>query len=91
MHKGSLQKVDYLKFEMFTGFNPDVALTCRYGSTLCHSRATCISDTFSGFCCRCERGFFGDGKACLPDGLPQRINGKVSGKINSATFTDQVH
>ena len=32
---------------------------------------------------------FGDGKNCLPDGIPQRVNGVVCGTINSVSVIEQ--
>jgi len=67
---------------------PQVAETCAVGSALCHSKAICV-DYNPGFCCQCTTGFVGNGRNCLTDGLPQRINGKVSGKVNGVTFQDE--
>ena len=35
----------------------------------------------------CKR--YGDGKTCLPNGIPQRVNGIVNGRINSADIVEQ--
>jgi nidogen (entactin) len=67
---------------------PQAAETCAIGAVLCHSKATCV-DHSPGFCCRCSAGFFGDGRNCLPEGMPQRINGKVSGSVNGVAFRDE--
>ena len=32
---------------------------------------------------------YGDGKSCLPNGIPQRVNGIVNGKINSVDVKEQ--
>ena len=32
---------------------------------------------------------FGDGKNCLPNGVPQRVNGVVGGTINSVSVVEQ--
>ncbi|XP_060821543.1 nidogen-like isoform X2 [Bombus pascuorum] len=58
---------------------------CRIGATTCHSRATCV-DYEVGFCCHCKQGFFGNGKSCLPNDIPLRVNGRVSGTINDVEF-----
>lgn len=39
---------------------PDVE-ECRLGLHHCHANATC-HNTFDGYNCECNRGFFGDGK-----------------------------
>uniref|UniRef100_A0A8C1N0X7 Nidogen 1a n=1 Tax=Cyprinus carpio TaxID=7962 RepID=A0A8C1N0X7_CYPCA len=35
----------------------------------------------SGRCCRCTPGYSGNGVQCVPDGVPQRMHGKVSGRV----------
>uniref|UniRef100_A0A671RAY4 Nidogen-1-like n=1 Tax=Sinocyclocheilus anshuiensis TaxID=1608454 RepID=A0A671RAY4_9TELE len=35
----------------------------------------------SGRCCQCEPGYYGNGVQCVSDGVPQRMNGKVSGRV----------
>ncbi|XP_073689749.1 nidogen-1-like [Garra rufa] len=35
----------------------------------------------SGRCCQCKPGYYGNGVQCVPDGIPQRMNGKVSGRV----------
>nr|XP_055025430.1 nidogen-1 [Misgurnus anguillicaudatus] len=35
----------------------------------------------SGRCCQCKPGFYGNGVQCVSEGVPQRMNGKVSGRI----------
>ena len=32
---------------------------------------------------------FGDGKNCLPNGIPQRVNGVVGGSMNSVSIVEQ--
>ncbi|KAK9309648.1 hypothetical protein QLX08_000853 [Tetragonisca angustula] len=60
-------------------------VNCRTGATTCHNRATCV-DYEVGFCCHCKQGFFGNGKSCLPNDIPLRVNGRVSGTINDVEF-----
>uniref|UniRef100_A0A1B6D9X9 Nidogen n=1 Tax=Clastoptera arizonana TaxID=38151 RepID=A0A1B6D9X9_9HEMI len=55
--------------------------TCNSHSTSCHSKADCI-DHVEGFCCKCLTGYFGNGRACLQEDIPLRVNGKVSFDIN---------
>uniref|UniRef100_A0A914VKD9 Nidogen-1 n=1 Tax=Plectus sambesii TaxID=2011161 RepID=A0A914VKD9_9BILA len=47
----------------------------------CHRDGECV-DLGHGYCCQCLPGYYGNGKECLKDGDPQRINGGFSGKIN---------
>ncbi len=69
--------------------NPTWGAQCRHGGdTFCHSRARCV-DHAGGSCCRCNPGHFGDGRNCLADGAPQRINGIVGGEVNTVDFSGQ--
>ncbi|XP_067097727.1 nidogen-2-like [Osmerus mordax] len=47
---------------------------------LCSQDGYC-ADHPTGPCCRCRSGYYGNGRRCLPQGVPQRLNGKVSGKL----------
>uniref|UniRef100_A0A5F9CGR4 Uncharacterized protein n=1 Tax=Oryctolagus cuniculus TaxID=9986 RepID=A0A5F9CGR4_RABIT len=38
-------------------------------------------DYATGFCCSCVAGYTGNGKQCVAEGSPQRVNGKVKGRI----------
>ncbi|XP_066245508.1 nidogen [Euwallacea similis] len=55
--------------------------TCAEVPTACHSYGTCMN-FIEGFCCRCNSGYFGNGKFCVPNGVPLRVGGKVNGKLN---------
>nr|XP_032818339.1 nidogen-1-like [Petromyzon marinus] len=50
------------------------------GGPRCSPHAAC-RDHATGPCCHCGTGYYGDGKLCLPEGAPQRVNGKVSGRL----------
>ena len=54
----------------------------------CHSSATCenINDDF---CCKCIHGWYGDGRSCLPNGIPQRVTGKVDMCVNDIDIIKQ--
>uniref|UniRef100_A0A4W5PBD3 Nidogen 2 n=1 Tax=Hucho hucho TaxID=62062 RepID=A0A4W5PBD3_9TELE len=54
--------------------------TCARFQQQCSQNADC-TDYSSGFCCHCRSGFYGNGRHCLPDGAPHRVNGKVSGTV----------
>uniref|UniRef100_A0A8C4NB86 Nidogen 2 n=1 Tax=Eptatretus burgeri TaxID=7764 RepID=A0A8C4NB86_EPTBU len=62
-------------------YNPTrVVESCAKDGTSCSPHTSC-RDHSTGFCCYCNNGYYGDGHLCLPEGLPQRVNGKVSGRI----------
>ncbi|XP_027015741.2 nidogen-2 isoform X4 [Tachysurus fulvidraco] len=55
--------------------------TCDRFQQTCNQDAYC-ADYTSGYCCHCRAGFYGNGRHCLPDGAPQRVNGKVNGIVS---------
>ncbi|KAB5562577.1 hypothetical protein PHYPO_G00019510 [Pangasianodon hypophthalmus] len=55
--------------------------TCDRFQQTCSQNAYC-ADYSSGYCCHCHAGFYGNGRHCLPDGAPQRVNGKVNGMVS---------
>lgn len=59
------------------------------GRLKCHSSATCV-DTRSGFCCKCNKGFYGNGYSCLKDDAPVRVSGKFVGKLNDISISSQL-
>uniref|UniRef100_A0A8D1SCZ8 Nidogen 2 n=1 Tax=Sus scrofa TaxID=9823 RepID=A0A8D1SCZ8_PIG len=54
--------------------------TCEHNHERCSRHAFC-TDYATGFCCHCQSRFYGNGKHCLPEGAPHRVNGKVSGHL----------
>ncbi|KAL1780690.1 nidogen-2 [Sigmodon hispidus] len=54
--------------------------TCEHSHGQCSRHAFC-TDYSTGFCCHCQSRFYGNGKHCLPEGAPHRVNGKVSGHL----------
>uniref|UniRef100_A0A452UFN5 Nidogen 2 n=1 Tax=Ursus maritimus TaxID=29073 RepID=A0A452UFN5_URSMA len=54
--------------------------TCEHHHGQCSQHAFC-TDYATGFCCHCQSRFYGNGKHCLPEGAPHRVNGKVSGHL----------
>ncbi|XP_034722409.1 uncharacterized protein LOC117941512 [Etheostoma cragini] len=54
--------------------------TCALNRNKCSTFADC-RDYSSGYCCHCRPGFYGNGKDCVAEGKPQRMNGKVSGRV----------
>ncbi|XP_062868655.1 nidogen-1 isoform X2 [Trichomycterus rosablanca] len=53
---------------------------CSTSAHKCPSSADC-RDYATGYCCHCKPGFYGSGKDCVAEGKPQRMNGKVNGRI----------
>ncbi|XP_063738884.1 LOW QUALITY PROTEIN: nidogen-1-like [Eleginops maclovinus] len=61
--------------------------TCAHNRNKCSAFADC-RDYSQGYCCHCRPGYYGNGKDCVAEGKPQRMNGKVIGRVfvgNSAT------
>ncbi|KAJ8392450.1 hypothetical protein AAFF_G00075750 [Aldrovandia affinis] len=54
--------------------------TCAKNRNKCSTLAEC-RDHASGYCCHCKPGYYGNGKHCVAEGKPQRMNGKVSGRV----------
>uniref|UniRef100_A0A673CC44 Nidogen 1b n=1 Tax=Sphaeramia orbicularis TaxID=375764 RepID=A0A673CC44_9TELE len=54
--------------------------TCAHNRHKCSQFADC-RDYSNGYCCHCRPGFYGNGKDCVAEGKPQRMNGKVSGRV----------
>ncbi|XP_037359235.1 nidogen-2 isoform X1 [Talpa occidentalis] len=65
--------------EVFT-YNSANKETCEHNHGQCSQHAFC-TDYATGFCCHCQSRFYGNGKHCLPEGTPHRVNGKVSGHL----------
>uniref|UniRef100_A0A4W4DSS1 Nidogen 1b n=1 Tax=Electrophorus electricus TaxID=8005 RepID=A0A4W4DSS1_ELEEL len=63
--------------------------TCSNNRQKCSHFADC-RDYASGYCCHCKPGFYGNGKDCVADGKPQRMNGKVSGRLYVGNMTSPV-
>ncbi|KAF1394423.1 hypothetical protein PFLUV_G00000120 [Perca fluviatilis] len=54
--------------------------TCVLNRHKCSAFADC-RDYSNGYCCHCRPGFYGNGKDCVAEGKPQRMNGKVNGRV----------
>lgn len=54
--------------------------TCANNRNKCSQFSDC-KDYSSGYCCHCRPGFYGNGIQCVAEGKPQRMNGKVHGKV----------
>ncbi|XP_041645126.1 nidogen-1 [Cheilinus undulatus] len=54
--------------------------TCANNRNKCSQFADC-KDYASGYCCHCRPGFYGNGIQCVAEGKPQRMNGKMHGKV----------
>ncbi|KAG8516603.1 Nidogen-1, partial [Galemys pyrenaicus] len=66
--------------EVVFRYNTDSRQTCANNRHQCSVHAEC-RDFPSGFCCSCVAGYIGNGRQCVEEGTPQRVNGKVKGKI----------
>ncbi|XP_037534042.1 nidogen-1 [Nematolebias whitei] len=54
--------------------------TCTNNRNKCSQFADC-RDYSSGYCCHCRPGYYGNGIQCVAEGKPQRMNGKLYGKL----------
>ncbi|XP_056123219.1 nidogen-2 isoform X2 [Rhinichthys klamathensis goyatoka] len=61
-------------------YSTDNKETCERLQQQCSQNAHC-TDYSTGFCCHCNSGFYGNGRHCLPNGAPHRVNGKVRGTV----------
>ncbi|XP_007522989.1 nidogen-1 [Erinaceus europaeus] len=61
-------------------YNTDSRQTCANNRHQCSVHAEC-RDYSTGFCCSCVAGYTGNGRQCVAEGSPQRVNGKVKGRI----------
>ncbi|XP_033000218.1 nidogen-1 isoform X2 [Lacerta agilis] len=61
-------------------YSTDVQQSCANNRHQCSVHAVC-TDYPNGFCCSCSAGYKGNGKQCVAEGSPQRVNGKVKGRI----------
>ncbi|ESO97555.1 hypothetical protein LOTGIDRAFT_208735 [Lottia gigantea] len=68
-------------------FEVDQEQSCLEGARQCHINAKCV-DFDSGFCCECQKPYYGNGRQCLEPGVPQRLNGKVFGTVNGYRLQD---
>nr|XP_055040010.1 nidogen-1-like isoform X2 [Misgurnus anguillicaudatus] len=53
---------------------------CSSNAHKCSVFADC-KDYSNGYCCHCQPGYYGNGKECVAEGKPQRMNGKVNGRV----------
>ncbi|KAM7322614.1 hypothetical protein ACRRTK_018119 [Alexandromys fortis] len=61
-------------------YNTGSQETCANNRHQCSVHAEC-RDYATGFCCRCVANYTGNGRQCVAEGSPQRVNGKVKGRI----------
>uniref|UniRef100_A0A8C2CER8 Nidogen 1a n=1 Tax=Cyprinus carpio TaxID=7962 RepID=A0A8C2CER8_CYPCA len=69
-----IENEDNIEVDVFTYNSGDC------GGQKCSKFGECSSFQ-SGRCCQCKPGYYGNGVQCVPDGIPQRMNGKVSGRV----------
>lgn len=93
-----LYRVGFLDYnaEIQQPNNPAIKVTiqtpynCRDGLWKeCHSEATCV-DTREGFCCKCNKGFYGNGRSCISNSAPMRIVSSLSGSINGQQLSKNI-
>ncbi|XP_077490332.1 nidogen-like isoform X1 [Amblyomma americanum] len=75
---------DLVSADLLSGGN-----TCSTAREPCPPSTEC-RDFETGFCCHCKRGFFGNGKNCIDNGLPQRVTGKLTGSLNGQVISGEV-
>ncbi|XP_042333625.1 nidogen-1 [Sceloporus undulatus] len=61
-------------------YSTDLQQSCANNRHQCSVHAVC-KDYPNGFCCSCISGYKGNGRQCVAEGSPQRVNGKVKGRI----------
>lgn len=61
-------------------YNTGSQQTCANNRHQCSVHAEC-RDYATGFCCSCVANYTGNGRQCVAEGSPQRVNGKVKGRI----------
>ncbi|XP_006872070.1 PREDICTED: nidogen-1 [Chrysochloris asiatica] len=66
--------------EVVFSYNTDSRQTCANNRHQCSVHAEC-TDYTTGFCCSCVAGYTGNGRQCVAEGSPQRVNGKVKGRV----------
>uniref|UniRef100_A0A8C1BYY7 Nidogen 2 n=1 Tax=Cyprinus carpio carpio TaxID=630221 RepID=A0A8C1BYY7_CYPCA len=74
------EKVDFDSGGEMIHYSTDNKETCERFQQQCSQNAHC-TDYSTGFCCHCSSGFYGNGRHCLPNGAPHRVNGKVRGTV----------
>uniref|UniRef100_A0A673BJ85 Nidogen 2a (osteonidogen) n=1 Tax=Sphaeramia orbicularis TaxID=375764 RepID=A0A673BJ85_9TELE len=77
-------------FSQVISYTTENKETCSRFQQQCSQNAFC-SDYATGFCCHCQPGFYGNGRHCLPDGVPQRVSGKVSGTVTVGSTPIQLN
>jgi nidogen (entactin) len=62
--------------------------TCAQSAlSVCHIQARCV-DYQAGICCKCNDGFYGNGRSCIKNDVPLRVHGKVNGILNNINLND---
>uniref|UniRef100_A0AAX7THR8 Nidogen 1a n=1 Tax=Astatotilapia calliptera TaxID=8154 RepID=A0AAX7THR8_ASTCA len=69
----------FLPFPMFSVFSYNLG-SCANNRNKCSKFGEC-RDYANGYCCHCISGFYGNGIQCVAEGKPQRVNGKVHGRV----------
>lgn len=85
-YEDTIEEPDYISPDEHSSAIPSCSKT---GKFECDSSATC-TDTPTGFCCKCNEGYYGNGKNCIKNDVPIRVSGKVVGLINNETISAQL-
>ncbi|KAG5847035.1 hypothetical protein ANANG_G00121420 [Anguilla anguilla] len=75
------RNADYLDFGSgVVQSSGDFEESCAMFHQECSQDSYC-TDYLLGFCCHCRSSYYGNGWQCLPEGVPQRVSGKVRGVV----------
>uniref|UniRef100_A0A671RB95 Nidogen-1-like n=1 Tax=Sinocyclocheilus anshuiensis TaxID=1608454 RepID=A0A671RB95_9TELE len=91
VHMSALFTTVMNNFVLFLSQNDLFFLSCSLHTVFTYNSGECGGQKCSKFgecrnypsgrCCQCEPGYYGNGVQCVSDGVPQRMNGKVSGRV----------
>uniref|UniRef100_A0A673CIU0 Nidogen 1a n=1 Tax=Sphaeramia orbicularis TaxID=375764 RepID=A0A673CIU0_9TELE len=78
--EGEQIQIHSVQYQPHQPDNPEVVVVDDTDINKCSQFADC-QDYSAGFCCHCRPGFYGNGIQCVAEGKPQRMNGKVNGRV----------
>ncbi|XP_030387552.1 nidogen-1 [Scaptodrosophila lebanonensis] len=68
--------------------SPALAQTCNANSHQCDTHAQC-HDKAEGYCCVCQPGYYGNGRACIANDVPIRVTGSLEGDLNGVPVDER--